>query len=209
MSSSRGTQCGSAPVLLAISSISLTPFLLSGLRAQCGGWQCCHLSGRTGRAAGRAPVRPAGPLPFLGLRLPLQRGGPSPGRHSQPQTPRLGLSPKCRCLFVVVGAPLSLPFSLRPYCRDARRHPVPSLLPEGSLVLTVPSPQAPVGVLLSHLPFRPGNHQPAGSPGFTLLLPSDLHHLAAADQHAPSERVSLPRRLQLRGAEELGYNPVD
>ena len=136
-------------------------------------------------------------------------GGPSPGWHSQPQAPRLGLSSKCRCLFVVGGAPLSLPFSLRPYCRDARRHPVPTLLPEGSLVLTVPSPQAPVGVLLSHLPFRPGNHQPASSPGFTLLLPSDLHHLAAADQHAPAERVSLPRRLQLRGAEELGYNPID
>lgn len=60
--------------------------------------------------------------------------------------------------------PLSLPFSIPPYFRDAHGHPVPSLLPEGSPVLTVPSPQAPVCVLLSHLPFRPSDHHPPGSP---------------------------------------------
>ena len=105
MSSSRGAPptdavCGSAPALLAVSWTSLSLFPLSGLRASCGGWQCCHLPGRTGRAAGRAPVHPARPPVSLGLRLPLQRGGPSSGWHSQPQTPRLGLLSKCQCLFV-------------------------------------------------------------------------------------------------------------
>lgn len=217
MSSSRGAPptdavCGSAPALLAVSWTSLSLSPLSGLRTSCGGWQGCHLPGRTGRAADRAPVCPAGPPASLGLWLPLQRGGPSPGRHSQPQTPRLGLlllEPVPLCWWCV---PPSLPFSLPPYFRDAHGHPVASLLPEGSPVLTVPSPQAPVCVLLSHLPFRPSDHQPPGSPGFTLLLPGDLHHpelLAAAAQYAPGERVSLPSRLQLRGVEEQGCNPVD
>lgn len=98
MSSSRGAPptdagCGSAPVLLAVSWTSLSLSPLGGLRASCGGWQRCHLSGHTGRAAGRAPVRPAGPAPSLGLWLPLQRGGPSPSQPSQLQTPRLGLLP--------------------------------------------------------------------------------------------------------------------
>lgn len=138
-------------------------------------WQSCRqgscASSETTRVPGTAAPTPAG-RPQLRLAFPA----PDPEARS------LVKVPVPLCWWCV---PLSLPLSLPPYFRDAHGHPVPSLLPEGSPVLTVPSPQAPVCVLLSHLPFRPSDHQPPGSPGFTLLLPGDLHHPLAPSCSRP------------------------